>query len=125
MKRKILIVDDEVAITRMAKLNLERTGLYEVRTENQGKSAVQAAREFRPDLIFLDVMMPDMPGDKIATALRDDDELKDIKLVFLTAIVTRDETADGNNEIGGNQFLAKPVNTQDLLRTIDKLLNTD
>jgi len=123
MKRKIMAVDDEDSITRMIKLNLERTGQYEVRTENSGKLAIQAVREFMPELIFLDVMMPDMSGDEIATLLKEDDELKDIKLVFLTAIVTRDETAGGYNEIGGNLFLAKPVNTQDLIRTINKVLN--
>ena len=107
----------------MAKLNLEGTGLYEVRTENKGTRAVQAAREFRPDLIFLDVMMPDLSGDEISTIIKNDDDLKGIKLVFLTAIVTRNETADGRNEIGGNQFLAKPVKLKDLLYAIDQQLN--
>ena len=59
MKKRILVVDDEPAITRMVKLNLERTKKYEVRTENQGSKAIEAARDFEPHLIFLDVMMPD------------------------------------------------------------------
>lgn len=122
MKKRILIVDDEGSFTRMVKLNLERGGEFEVVTENKGKRAIQAARDFMPDLIFLDVMMPDMSGDEVAALLKEDEELKHIKLVFLTAIVTRDETADGQNEIGGNLFLAKPVNTEDLLRTIDNVL---
>jgi len=57
-------VDDEVVLTKMVKLNLERTGNYQVRTENQGSKALQAAQEFQPDLIFMDVMMPDMGGDE-------------------------------------------------------------
>lgn len=121
-KTKVLVVDDEASITRMIKLNLEKTGDYEVWTENKGRRAVEAAREFRPDIIFLDVMMPDMQGDRIAEQLAEDTELKDIKRVFLTAIVTRDETANGGNEIGGNHFLAKPVNTQDIIRMIEKVL---
>ncbi len=121
-KTRVLVVDDEASITRMIKLNLEKTGDYEVWTENEGCRVVEAAREFRPDIIFLDVMMPDMQGNMIAEQLKDDDALKDIKRVFLTAIVTRDETADGGNEIGGNHFLAKPANTRDIICMIKKLL---
>jgi len=121
-KIRVLVVDDEPSLTRMIKLNLEKTGDYDVWTENEGCRAVEAAREFRPDIIFLDVMMPDLQGTIIAEQLNDDDELKDIKRVFLTAIVTRDETADGGNEIGGNHFLAKPVNTQDIIHMIKQVL---
>jgi len=121
-KTRVLVVDDEASITRMIKLNLEKTGDYEVWTENEGCRAVAAAREFRPDIIFLDVMMPDLQGSIVAEQLEEDAELKDIKRVFLTAIVTRDETADGGNEIGGNHFLAKPANTQDIIRMIEKVL---
>ena len=71
MKKKILVVDDEAGLTRMIKANLERTGKYEVRTENMGSRAMAAAREFRPDLMFLDVMMPDMSGDDVAARLAD------------------------------------------------------
>jgi len=121
MKKRILLVDDEPALTRMVKLNLERTGDYEVRTENQGSKAIAAAREFRPDLIFLDVMMPDMGGDEISAQLKEDSELSTIKFVFMTAIVTKDETDAMGNEIGGNEFLAKPVKTQELIEVIERL----
>ena len=122
MKKRILVVDDEPALTRMVKLNLERTGKYEVRTENQGSMAVQAAREFKPDLIFLDVMMPDMTGDEVSAQLKEDEELSRIKFIFMTAIVTRDETDSMGSNIGGNEFLAKPVKTDELLATIERVL---
>lgn len=122
MKKRILVVDDEPALTRMVKLNLERTGNYEVRTENQGSMAVQAAREFKPDLIFLDVMMPDMTGDEVSAQLKEDEELSRIKFIFMTAIVTRDETDSMGSNIGGNEFLAKPVKTDELLATIERVL---
>ena len=122
MKKKILVVDDEASLTRMVKANLERTGKYEVRTENMGSKAIEAAREFKPDLMFLDVMMPDMSGDEVAAALREDTELKGMKFVFLTAIVTKDETETMGSEIGGNQFLAKPVKTDELIATIERML---
>ena len=122
MKKRILVVDDEPALTRMVKLNLERTGNYEVRTENQGSKAVQAAREFKPDLIFLDVMMPDMTGDEVSAQLKEDEELSRIKFIFITAIVTKDETENMGTNIGGNEFLAKPVKTDELLATIERVL---
>ncbi len=121
-KTRVLVVDDEASITRMIKLNLEKTGDYEVWTENEGCRAVEATRKFMPDIVFLDVMMPDLQGNIVAEQLEEDPELRDIKRVFLTAIVTREETADGGNEIGGNHFLAKPVNTQDIIRMIKKVL---
>jgi two-component system OmpR family response regulator len=122
MKKRILVVDDETALTRMVQLNLERTGNYEVRTENQGSQAIQAAREFRPDLIFLDVMMPDMGGDEVAARLKEDPELAGIKFIFMTAIVTKDETSATGSTIGGNEFLAKPVKTDELIATIERVL---
>lgn len=122
MKKRILVVDDEPALTRMVKLNLERNGNYEVRTENQGSKAVQAAREFKPDLIFLDVMMPDMTGDEVSAQLKEDEELSQIKFIFMTAIVTKDETESMGSNIGGNEFLAKPVKTDELLATIERVL---
>jgi DNA-binding response OmpR family regulator len=122
MKTRILVVDDEPALTRMVKLNLERTGNYEVRTENQGSKALQAAREFKPDLMLLDVMMPDMSGDEVSAQMKEDKELSQIKYVFMTAIVTKDETEAMGSNIGGNEFLAKPVKTDELIATIERVL---
>lgn len=122
MKKRILVVDDEPGLTRMVKLNLERAGDYEVRTENQGAAALAAAREFQPHLIFLDVMMPDMGGDAVSQELRDDPLLAGIPVVFMTAIVTRSETSEMGSNIGGNEFLAKPVKTEELVATIERIL---
>ena len=122
MKKSILVVDDEPALTRMVKLNLERTGNYEVRAENQGSMAIQAAREFKPDLILLDVMMPDMSGDEVSAQMKEDEELSNIKYVFMTAIVTKDETEAMGSNIGGNEFLAKPVKADELIATIERVL---
>ena len=123
MKKRILIVDDEPALTRMVKLILEKTGKYEVRTENKGTMAITAAKEFNPDLIFLDVMMPDMGGDEIAVLLKEDEELSKIKFIFMTAIVTKDETEATGTNIGGNEFLAKPVSPEELIATIETALD--
>lgn len=122
MTKKILVVDDEVVLTKMVKMNLERTGNYEVHTENEGSKALQAAREFKPDLIFMDVMMPDMAGDEVIAEIREDDNLSSIPYVFMTAIVSKAETEEMGNTIGGNEFLAKPVKTEELIETIERIL---
>lgn len=122
VKKKILVVDDEASMTRMLKRNLESTGKYEVRTENSGNAAVAAARAFRPDFILLDVMMPDMDGGQIAACLKEDKELQNIPVVFLTAIVKKEETAPTGGDIGGCEYLAKPVKAEDLVACIERHL---
>lgn len=124
MTKKILIVDDEASLTRMVKANLERTGRFTVLTENDPMVALEAAKAFGPDLMFLDVMMPGKEGSELAAEMRNEPQLADIPIVFMTAIVTKNETGPGVSDIGGNLFLAKPVKTAELLETIDKLLGT-
>ena len=124
MKKKILVVDDEAALTRMIKLNLERTGNYEVLTENIGSNAIEAIREFQPDLLFLDVMMPGTDGTEIAQRLKNEEEFAGLKFVFMTAIVSKEETDILGSEIGGNEYLAKPVKTEELIETIERVLGS-
>ena len=119
MKKRILVVDDEPEITFMVKLNLEQTGRYEVRTENLARRAIEAAREFLPDLILLDVIMPGMLGSEIAAQLQADPELRATKFIFLTAVVTKDEALRSNSQIGGHTFVAKPIIEDDLCRVIE------
>ncbi|MFC1826964.1 response regulator [Thermodesulfobacteriota bacterium] len=122
MKKKILVVDDEAALTRMIKLNLERTGNYEVRTENIGGNAIAAVREFQPDLLFLDVMMPGTDGTEIAGQLKNEEEFANLKFIFMTAIISKEETDTLGSNIGGNEYLAKPVKTEELIKTIERVL---
>ena len=124
MKKKILVVDDEAALTRMIKLNLERTGNYEVQTENIGGNAIEAIREFQPDLLFLDVMMPGVDGTDIAQRLKNEEEFADLKFVFMTAIVSKAETDVLGSTIAGNEYLAKPVKTEELIETIERVLGS-
>ena len=119
MKKRILVVDDEQEITRVVKLILEQTGRYEVRTENLGRKAIEAAREFRPDLILLDVMMPGVLGSDIGAQLQADPELRAIKFVFLTAMVTKEEALRSAGQIGGHTFVAKPISADELCRVIE------
>lgn len=121
-RKKILVVDDEATLTRMIKRNLEATGKYEVLEENSGARAIEAARGFGPDLIVLDVMMPDADGGEVAFRLGEDSLLRDVPVVFLTAIVKEQETGAEGKVIAGKTFLSKPVKFSELQACIDKHL---
>ena len=123
-KKKILLVDDEESITRTLKLFLDRRGTYEVRTENRGSHAVQVARDFRPDLIVLDIVMPDADGGAIAQDLGDDPELKSVPIVFRSAIIKDKEMGGQGQAIGGGHhtYLAKPVEPDVLIGHIQERL---
>lgn len=119
-KKKILIVDDEPNVTDVFKMNLESTGEFEVMTENVPANAVNAARQFRPDLILLDVMMPKIDGGEVAARIKADNTLSHTPIVFLTAAVTREEADTLSDRIGLYPFIAKPVNMEELIEAIRK-----
>jgi two-component system OmpR family response regulator len=121
-KKKILVVDDEASITRLLKLNLEKTGAYSVRTENEGTKTVEAAREFKPDLILLDVMMPDIDGGDVAAKLQSDGLLNGVPIVFLTAAVKKEELAAKGGMIGGFPYIAKPLDINGVKEVIERTL---
>jgi len=121
-KKKILIIDDEAGFGRMVKLNLEQTGNYEVRTETDSARGVAAAKEFRPDLILLDIGMPGTSGDQVADEILHNSNLASVPIVFLTAIVKKDEVVAQDGVIGGRPFIAKPVTTQALIARIEEVL---
>jgi len=121
-KKKILIIDDEVSFIRLVKLALEETGNYEVRTENKGEKGLSAALEFKPDLILLDVVMPDISGGEVCSQIISAASLKDTPLIFLTAIVKEKEVGPGVGTISGYPFLAKPVSKEKLIKAIEKYI---
>ncbi len=121
-KRKILIVDDEVGFTRLLKLNLESTGQFEVRIENSGSKGYSVAKEFQPDLIFLDVIMPDRDGGEVAAELSSDPKMQRTPIIFLTAVVSKEEADARNGIIGSYPFLAKPVSVETVRECIQKYL---
>ena len=119
-KKRILLVDDEAVVTRTLQLYLEDTDKFEVRAENEGSRAVEAARAFKPDLILLDLVMPDTDGAAVAEEIRDDPDLKDTPIVFLTALVSKAEVGPDGTTIGGNPFLAKPVDPDKVIECIER-----
>jgi two-component system OmpR family response regulator len=123
MQRRILIVDDEPDMTFLVRLNLQKTGRYEVREENESPNALPAAREFRPDLILLDVMMPELDGGDVLALLKEDHQLRSVPVVFLTATVLKDEVSSQGGTIGGYPFISKPFEVETLVSRIDQLLD--
>jgi DNA-binding response OmpR family regulator len=123
-KKRILIVDDDLTCARILKTGLEKTGGYEVLIELRATRAVSAARQFRPDLILLDVCLMDGDGGDVAFTLRSDPQLRDIAIVFLTSIISDRETRDGSALLGAFHFLAKPVRLGRVVACIEKHLGT-
>jgi CheY-like chemotaxis protein len=123
-KRRILVVDDDLACARVLKAGLERTGSYEVRAEPRAKQALSAAREFGPDFVLLDVCMIDGDGGDVAFTLRNDAQLRDIPIAFLTAIVSEHEVQDGDALRGAFHFLAKPARLKQVIACIEKHIGT-
>ncbi len=121
-KKKILLVDDEESLCRILKLNLEGTGEYEVRTETRGTHAVAVACEFKPDLIILDFVMPDIDGGTLLNELQKKEATKSIPVIFLTAIASKDDSDD--KVICGHYILAKPVAFDTLVQSIKEKLSS-
>ncbi len=119
-KKRILIIDDEESFSQLVKLNLEATGKYEVRTEEKGSLGLVAAKQFKPDLILLDLIMQDMGGGEVSCRLKIDEETKNIPIVYLTAVMTEEEVEARGGIVSGLQVVAKPVRTGDLINVIEK-----
>ena len=120
-KPRILIIDNSRDFTDSAKLGLERTGRYSVWEENEPARAHQTAQRVEPDLILLDIAMPETDGGDVAARIESDPTLQRIPIVFLTALVTKTEAGSGLR-IQGHQFLAKPISIPDLVAGIERNL---
>jgi CheY-like chemotaxis protein len=119
-KKRILLVDDEKSFTNLLKLNLEDTGNYDVRVENWAEDALTAAREFKPDLILLDIIMPRLPGGNVAALIKEDAALKSTPIVFLTAAVRKHQVEENDGIICDHPCLAKPATVEMVIDMIEK-----
>jgi CheY-like chemotaxis protein len=120
-KPHILIVDNNRDFTYSAKLGLERIGLYSIWEENKRARAHKTAQRVKPDLILLDIAMPETDGGEVAARIESDPILYRTPVVFLTALVTRAEARSGL-EIQGHPFLAKPISIPELVAGIERYL---
>jgi CheY-like chemotaxis protein len=120
-KRRILIVDDDRDSTHVIKILLEKVGPYRVLEESNATKAYQSARSFRPDLIFLDVVMPEADGGDVAAKIEADPTLRKTPIIFLTALVTKAEAKAGLH-MQGHPILAKPISIPELINKIEENL---
>ena len=120
-KRRILIVDDDRESTHLVKILLEKAGHYLVLEENDAGKAHQSAGNFRPDVILLDIMMPQKDGAEVAAQIEADLELRSTPIIFLTALVTMPEAKHGLR-IEGHRSLAKPIDIPELINQIEESL---
>jgi len=121
MARKILLVDDEAGFTQLLKMNLEKSGDFEVTIENDSTKAVSTARSFQPDVVLLDVVMPGMDGGDVQAQFQSDSTLSKVPVIMLTALVDSAELSDGAvAQSGSSIVLPKPVDLSLLLRVLDE-----
>jgi DNA-binding response OmpR family regulator len=120
---RILIVDDEPDFTALLKENLEESGDFLVRQVNDSSLALKAAREFRPHLCIVDVVMPGMDGGDVVAQIRAEPELKKVPVMMLTALVEENpDTSDGETQTGGLPFVSKTSDFGTILACIQKHL---
>jgi len=118
MKKRVLVIDDDMDFSYLLKVTLELEGRYEVRAVVNSSSAVTIARDFRPDLILLDWMMPGMDGGQVASALQGDPALKKVPFAFLTAMVSDPQSTATDCCTGAQTFLPKTMPSAELVKFI-------
>jgi two-component system, OmpR family, alkaline phosphatase synthesis response regulator PhoP len=125
MVKNVLVVDDEPGIVKMVESRLKAAG-YGVLTATGGEEALRVCRQTKPDVAVLDVMMPGLPGDHVAQAMREDPALRDIPVIFLTALVRKQgaplDDAYLRGPVAGFYYLAKPFKGSELLDMLGKVL---
>lgn len=121
--QKVLVVDDEEPILELLKYNLEKQG-YEVKTAADGKSAIEIARKFHPDLILLDIMMPRMDGVEACRRLRATPELVNTFIVFLTARA-EEYSEVAAFDVGADDYIVKPIKPRALMSRISALFRRE
>ena len=121
MSRRILIVDDEPNIVTSLEF-LMRESSYEVRVARDGEEALRRVESFRPDLILLDVMMPQRSGFEVCQKIRENPAFRDVKIVVLTA-KGRELEKNRGLDLGANAYVTKPFSTKELMSTVRGLLH--
>ena len=120
-KRKVLIVDDDAEIVELIVEVLERDGRFEVKTASSGYEAGIATQRFRPELILLDYMLPDVNGNVVCQTIRRNPEFENIKIIIVSGVVKEDEIAQLLKS-GAEDFIRKPFNITELTDKITSVL---
>ena len=118
-KPRILIVDNSSEFARGARLLLDQSGKYVACTVIDPRRALETARSFKPDLVLVDLIMPQADGLEVATQLEADWALHEVPIVFVTALITPEE-ARGGRRINGHRVVPKPTRGFDLIRVVEE-----
>ena len=121
-KKKILVVDDDPQIVELFKDLLSRDGRYEVKTASTGYDAGMLTNAFKPDLMILDYMLPDINGNVVCKTVRANQDLQSMKIVIVSGVVNQDEIND-LLKAGADEFVKKPFNIEKLIERIGELLH--
>ncbi len=119
----MLIVDDDQDLVDLLQDAFARDGRFEIRTANNGFDAGMQVKEFRPDAVILDVMLPDINGREVCQRVRSDKTLDSVKIVCISGMVEQDKIAD-LKAAGANDFMQKPFTTDKLIERVCDLLKS-
>jgi CheY-like chemotaxis protein len=122
-RRKVLIVDDEAVFTKMLKMTLELNEGYEICVVNDPRRAVDTAGEFLPDMVILDMVMPELDGPGVHRLFKADSVLRHIPVIFLSGIAPQKQLDEHKGFIGGSLCLAKPVSARTLIDIIEEYVH--
>jgi two-component system, OmpR family, response regulator RpaA len=123
-QRRILIVDDDQAVVDLISEVLAHDNRFEFKVVNNGFGAGMLANEYHPDLIILDVMLPDINGQQVCELIRQDTAMSDIKIICISGMVEEDKIAE-LKAAGADDFLHKPLDIDELMRRICRLLDIE
>jgi DNA-binding response OmpR family regulator len=120
MTKKILVVDDEPHIAQIMKLTLEHSG-YEVAVAGDGAEGLKKAKEWEPDLILLDLMLPNIDGYKVCRLLKFDQKYQHIPIILVSAMGEAQNKELGK-QVGADLYMSKPFKPDELLDQVENLL---
>ncbi len=123
-KRRVLIVDDDEDLVELIADHLERDGRFEIRTANNGFDAGMMVKESRPDIIVLDIMLPDINGKEVCQRIRSDSTMEDVRIICISGMVEEDKVAD-LRDAGANDFMHKPFEVEKLIDCMCELLEIE
>jgi twitching motility two-component system response regulator PilG len=119
-KRKILIVEDEESLLKLESILLTSKG-FEVRGATNGQAALDAIAQERPDLVLLDIMLPELDGFEVCRRIKDDEATRQIPVIMLTAKKSR-EDMDRGEKVGADWYITKPFKSAMVIETIQRFL---